>query len=320
MSIVDAYYYEDDKYWDLLEALFPNDGFFGEVEFSKFSMDSIDKIMECVSEIICNPKGRKEKLEDRVREKITCLPFGVRRHIERLFDNPDLLIYGHGGRADEILKSGKMYCKNADIGSHFISLEQTNESLEKLNNWPHKGCDKILIMGLNRREFNPIYKEDGDRYTISSDYFLGYYDNTFKRFVPNPKFKSEHNYVIGDEVEVELYPRDLGSYPLFSDQENFNQVLLNLATIGKLLTFSKIVPLDERGINNVRKQLLFKMNKTYEEAIKITPEVVSAYRNRSGEEASIQGGYDSSLNDMNLMLKDLGNSGNSLEDNKTKAS
>ena len=132
----------------------------GTVDFSYFDHTKIDKLMLVLEEILRSEKIHNVNLETREREKLTVLPVFVRRQIEKLFDNEDIMVYGHGGAALDILKSGKMQCKYSDLESYFIPLEQTNESMEQLNYWPHKDASQVLIMGLNRRELNPIYKKD----------------------------------------------------------------------------------------------------------------------------------------------------------------
>lgn len=284
MSIVQAYYFDDDRFSDMLNAYFPIDptNIQETVDFRYFDHTKIDKLMLVLEEILRNEKVHNVNLEARKREKLTVLPVFVRRQIEKLFDNEDILVYGHGGAALDILKSGKMQCKYSDLASHFIPLEQTNESMDQLNHWPHKDASQVLIMGLNRRELNPIYKKDKEtgKYYIPSEYFMGYYDRDQKRFFSNKNYVDKHRYKMGDEVERELYPRNLGSNAMTSDQEDFNNILKSFSCIGVLLRASSIVPLDKEGLDDVRKQITYKMSCIYEYASNIDDEKITEYNNR----------------------------------------
>ena len=125
MSIVQAYYFDDARFLDMLNAYFPIDptNIQGTVDFSYFDHTKIDKLMLVLEEILRSEKIHNVNLETREREKLTVLPVFVRRQIEKLFDNEDIMVYGHGGAALDILKSGKMQCKYSDLESHFIPLE-----------------------------------------------------------------------------------------------------------------------------------------------------------------------------------------------------
>ena len=126
MSIVQAYYFDDDRFLDMLNAYFPIDptNIQGTVDFSYFDHTKIDKLMLVLEEILRSEKIHNVNLETREREKLTVLPVFVRRQIEKLFDNEDIMVYGHGGAALDILKSGKMQCKYSDLESYFIPLER----------------------------------------------------------------------------------------------------------------------------------------------------------------------------------------------------
>ena len=306
MSIVQAYYFDDARFLDMLNAYFPIDptNIQGTVDFSYFDHTKIDKLMLVLEEILRSEKIHNVNLETREREKLTVLPVFVRRQIEKLFDNEDIMVYGHGGAALDILKSGKMQCKYSDLESHFIPLEQTNESMEQLNYWPHKDASQVLIMGLNRRELNPIYKKDKEtgNYYIPSEYFMGYYDREQKRFFPNKNYADKHRYKMGDEVERELYPRNLGSKSaMTSDQEDFNNILKSLSCIGILLRASNIVPLDKEGLDDVRKQITYKMSCIYGYASNIDDEKITEYNNRKNNNTN----SNSNQSEISTMLSDF---------------
>ena len=204
MGSVVSYYYDGSKFSELLEEKFPSSAFEG-VSIDEYSEDKVNEMMETLSEVLLNPKSKIMELPERTRENITCLSEKVREQIMSLFDDEDLLLYGHGGNAKEILETGKMYCHYNSTPSHFLPLSQTNESLDNFNHWPHKDAHQILIMGINQREFNPLFKkEENGHYSIPSEYFLGYYDRDLEEFVPNPEFKKRHEYK-DEDPSIDLY-------------------------------------------------------------------------------------------------------------------
>lgn len=277
MSTLTSYYYDGSKFSKLLDEKFPKSmGIDSSVDFSLCSRQSIDEIMDSLKETLANPFMRQVEVLDSVRENITCLPDKVKDKIVSLFDDDNLLLYGHGGNADEILREGKMRCKYANIPSHFIPLSQTNSSLDNLNHWPHRDAKKILIMGIDRREFNPIYRREYNGYSIPSEYFLGYYDKELEEFIVNPLFKRRHEYR-EEDPSIELHTGEYHARSLYSDQDNFQHILDNLTNINMILNLSSYLPLDQKGITGVAGQVLHLVKDTYEEVEKITPEAVSAY-------------------------------------------
>lgn len=277
MSTLTSYYYDGSKFSKLLDEKFPKSmGIDSSVDFSLCSRQSIDEIMDSLKETLANPFMKQVEVLDSVRENITCLPDKVKDKIVSLFDDDNLLLYGHGGNADEILREGKMRCKYANISSHFIPLSQTNSSLDNLNHWPHRDAKKILIMGIDRREFNPIYRREDNGYSIPSEYFLGYYDKDLEEFIVNPLFKKRHEYR-EEDPSIELHTGEYHARSLYSDQENFQHILDNLTNINMILNLSSYLPLDQKGITGVAGQVLHLVKDTYEEVEKITPEAVSAY-------------------------------------------
>lgn len=276
-----AYYFDDSKYSELLDEVFPTNPMnpTASISFSLYNRYTMDQIMDVLDRVILNPKTREVEACGRKREEITCLPDKVKNKIVDLFQDDDLLLYGHGGNAKEILETGKMMCKYCNIPSHFIPLSLTNESLSKLNHWEHRDAHQILIMGLDQREFNPIYRKEEKGYGIPSEYFLGYYDRDLEDFIVNPEFKRRHEYRDEDPA-IELHPGEFYPDRFFCEQENFNTILGCLGNIGQILGISKYFPLDKQGLDDVEKQVDYLRKKIYDEEDKITPEVTAKFRNK----------------------------------------
>ena len=123
MGSVVSYYYDGSKFSELLEEKFPSSAFEG-VSIDEYSEDKVNEMMETLSEVLLNPKSKIMELPERTRENITCLSEKVREQIMSLFDDEDLLLYGHGGNAKEILETGKMYCHYNSIYPLLIFLNR----------------------------------------------------------------------------------------------------------------------------------------------------------------------------------------------------
>ena len=95
MGSVVSYYYDGSKFSELLEEKFPSSAFEG-VSIDEYSEDKVNEMMETLSEVLLNPKSKIMELPERTRENITCLSEKVREQIMSLFDDEDLLLYGHG--------------------------------------------------------------------------------------------------------------------------------------------------------------------------------------------------------------------------------
>lgn len=255
MEKVKAYYFDGSEFGDKLKETFPTD-LMGEVSSNAYSEEKVLALLDLAKSTIENPKSREAVLDTLEKEDITCLPDKVKDKILSLFDDPDILIYGHGGAAGEILKSGKMKCKYANLESHFVPLSPTNQSLNNLNHWVHRDASQILIMGINRREFNPVFREEDKRYSISSDYFMGYYDRDKEEFVENPNFKKRHEYKEG-KPSIELHVGGYYANRAYAEDEEFNQVLRNLENINLIMAISKYVPLNKEGIEDVSRQVSY---------------------------------------------------------------
>lgn len=255
MEKVKAYYFDDCEFEDKLKETFPAN-LMGEVSGNAYSEEKVLALLELAKSTIENPKSREAVLNTLEKENITCLPDKVKDKILSLFDDPDILIYGHGGAAEEVLKSGRMKCKYANLESHFVPLSPTNQSLDNLNHWFHRDASQILIMGVNRREFNPVFRKEDEGYSISSDYFMGYYDRDKEEFVENPNFKKRHEYKEG-KPDIELHIGEYWANGIYAEDEEFNQVLRNLENINLIMVVSKYVPLNKEGIEDVSRQVSY---------------------------------------------------------------
>ncbi len=305
MRSVVSYYYDDSKFRELLKEKFPSSAFEG-VSIDEYSEDKVNEMMETLNEVLLNPKSKMMELPERTRENITCLPEKVREQIMSLFDDEDLILFGHGGNAKEILETGKMYCCYKYIPSHFLPLTQTNESLDNLNHWPHKDAHQILIMGINQREFNPLFKrEENGYYSIPSEYFLGYYDRDLEEFIPNPEFKRRHEYK-DEDPSIELHTGDyINDHSATSKQENFNRILHDFDNIRLLLSISSYSPLDKKGIEDVSKQVSYFTRDTYNEVKKLTPEVISNFKQSMANNNASSNNHFDDLGDFDTELGDF---------------
>ena len=304
MSSVVSYYYDGSKFRELLDEKFPSSLFNG-VSIDEYSEDKVNEMMETLNEVLLNPKSKIMELPETTRENITCLPEKVRDKIMSLFDDEDLLLYGHGGNAKEILETGKMYCYYNNIQSHFMPLSQTDESLDNFNHWPHRDAHQILIMGINQREFNPLFKrEENGHYSIPSEYFLGYYDRDLEEFVPNPEFKKRHEYK-DEDPSIELHTGEfIGTCYYTSKQENFNRILQDFDNIGMLLSNSSYLPLDKKGIEDVSKQVSYFARDTYNQVKKLTPEVISNFKRSMASKTTSSNNHFDDLGDFDFTFDD----------------
>lgn len=277
MAVEKVYYFEWEKYGDALEELYPIIGI-GGFDVSILTKDRLDKLMKVLHSVISDIKSREKTDLYDVDEEITCLSEQAKVSFEGLFANKDLILYGHGGAVDKIVESGKFTCKCCDLGSHFVCLEKSNESLSKLNAWPHRRHTQIAILALNAHEHNPIYIDNSavesarDNYEIPLEYFAGWYDAVRQLFVPNPMFKVSHSY----NPAATIYPGQehySGSFRGINLRDNLIcDFIYNLELIRYLLIHSSIKGLNLNGLMEIQKQFLRYIEKAYQLQEHITPE------------------------------------------------
>lgn len=284
MRTVESYYYDSSKFRELLDEKFPT-SVFSDVSIDTYSEEKVNELVGVLQDTLLKPKIKTMVLPDRIREDITCLPDKVKDKITSLFDDEDLLLFGHGGNAEEILKTGKMYCHYSNISSHFLALSQTNESLDNFNHWPHRDAHQILIMGINQKEFNPIFRKEDNKYSIPSEYFIGYYDRDLEDFIPNPDFKNRHEYV-DEDPSLELHIGEYKPLIVSAELEDFEQILGDFQSINVLLSATAYLPLDKKGITDVSKQALHFVKNIYQKTKKITPDVIKKYKENNTLDSS----------------------------------
>ena len=277
-----SYYYDYDLFLEKLDELYPQSFSVNTsnlCDFSCLNRDNLCKLIDVLKKTMTNIKVEKKEIVENPYEKLENFSDEVIEVFDDLFSNPDLMIFGHGGEVDKIMNS-EFRCRYANLDSHFVPLVHTNESLENLFDWPHLGCKKIMIMALNRREFNPIYgvrektsDYDTDIYNIPLEYFVGYFDAEKNIFVKNPFFKTKHEY----NSDLKEYIVDNKRY--FSNDEKYVKEFLDaLSTIRFLLVYSKIYSLDLNGIKMVESQLLELIEKAYMYQEKLTPEYLDSLK------------------------------------------
>ena len=273
------YTFNKEELNDLIEKLYPVEpGLYPRLDIKSFTKENLDRIISSIKRIIENPIIEDIE-EDKKEEKITCFSEETNKKMEEIFHNPDLLFYGHGGNAKAIMDD-KFKCHYPNLGSHFVPLEGTDESLEKLKHWPHKESRYIAIMALNKHEFNPLYKErdressyDTDVYSIENEYFVGYYDAENDSFIPNPNFKTRHDF----DPSTQLYPEEMvpNRGLQVSGEKEAIDIYSEIEKISIILFCSSRFQLDEIGYKKFEQQILFRINKLMELQEKITPEILN---------------------------------------------
>lgn len=293
-----VYYFDYKKYSDILDETYPMTGLNDYLDYNTLTYDNFEKIKKVLEEVINNPKLKDYKVDEyRKYEELTCLSENAKQAFDQLFSNPDIYLYGHGGNAKEIIESEGFRCRYANLESHFIPLEHTNESLSKLDNWPHRGYNEIAILALNNTEYNPIYKErerkntyDTDIYTIPNEYFAGYYDSETKTFTPNPNFKLTHEY----NPEITRYEdEDRYSYRLHTQDQLINDYFRNLDKIRNILFFSKGRNLSKKGYIDVKSQAMNLLNKANEIQNKLSTEYIENLTKSENKINDLNDSFDS---------------------------
>lgn len=277
-----TYSFDYKKYSDELKKSYPIIGVFNmKVDYDCFTINNLDILMNVLKKIILNPIiQEKEITNDENEEDITCLAKQAKEIFNKLFANKNLVIYGHGGAGKKIIESDGMRCQYADLGSHFIGLTKTNDSLKVLNNWPHHNASQIAIMALNKTECNPIYIQreaknsyDTEVNLIPNEYFAGYYDAITGTFVANPNFKIEHEYderatgYVFDErfSQSNLSCNDSNICDLYDVLERINQVMYMA---------SNMCYLSQKGYIDVLKQISVLIKKAYSIQKILNPEYI----------------------------------------------
>lgn len=272
-----VYCFNSDEFSEAIEKIYSVVGMYSHLEYSNLSMENFLKLKQILDDTINNPQLKEKVVRIKNEEEITCLPEQAKKVFDQLFDNENLCLYGHGGEAKDIIESEGFRCRYADLSSHFLPLEKTNNSLNLLNNWPHKNASKIAILALNITEYNPIYKQrearntdDTDIYTIPNEYFVGYYDSKEKSFVLNPNFRVNHDY--NPENTIYQNEKYFGRILPKTQDETILEFFRILNKISNVLFFSSLMNLSKESYINVKKQVLNYMGKAEKLQNKFTPE------------------------------------------------
>ena len=278
------YTFDKDKFYELYDSLYKvNPGLYSELVIDCFTKENFIKVINGLQEILDNPKVTDVELPPVPREEITCFNEETNKKLNEIFSNKDLVFFGHGGAADKIIET-EFRCKYPNLPSHFVQLNQTNESLSKLDKWPHKECSKVAIMALNIHEFNPIYKEnnaesiyDETMYSIPNEYFVGYYDKEKSEFIMNPNFKERHEL----DNERTIYQTPFSAFQVDGPDEakEFYGLIRNISNI--LYFSSNNSYLDERGYKQVKEQVLHKIKELKKLQDIMTPEYIE--KNKKSE-------------------------------------
>ena len=299
-----AYCFDYEKYMEVLDRLYPTEGISQNLNYDDFTQNNYDTLMKVLSDILEKPKLKDVKELEFDEEEITCLPDQAKKIFDQLFENKNLRIYGHGGAGKEIVESKGMKCKYNNLGSHFIQLTKTNESLSQLNNWHHKSSNQIAILVLNVTEYNPIYIDNKvnedyeDRYMIPNEYFAGYYDAIEQKFILNKNFKIEHNY---DEHNTGYIDEERMLGRGFSDDEKINELSQILNKIGLIMFFASTTSnLSRHGYSEVKKSILSLTRKAGEIQKILSPEYIQKLK----EEQNKTLNYSDDENNMNFFETD----------------
>lgn len=261
-----VYYFDYKKYVDTYQRLYPVMGAMMRLDYSSLTKENLDKLIDVLQSVIVDVKVKDKIIDGVSNEEITCLSEQAKSAFDELFSNSDLAFYGHSGNVDEIMKSGVFRCRYANLGSHFVSLSKNNKSLSKLNDWPHGGYKKIIILALNKYEYNPLYiareskgSYDPDIYSIPIEYFAGYYDVEKQEFVANPKFKTTHEY----NPNASIYQKELAYNGPITSSSDVDEFMKSLKTIESILIVSSENGLSINGLKEVKKQIIDLINKVY---------------------------------------------------------
>ena len=284
------YKFNTDELFKTINEVYPTSAsiFYSELNYKDFTKENLDKVVSVIKDIIEKPIIEDIPASVDSREVITCFGDKTNEIMNDIFNNPDLLFYGHGGNAKAII-ADEFKCRYPNLQSHFVSLSPNNESLKKLKEWPHMNSKQIAIMAINKHEFNPLYKKreatstyDTNVYSIENEFFVGYYDAEKDEFIKNPNFKERHDF----NPDVTIYPDEMvKTNGLFVDGlVEVQNIYKELDYLRRILYFSSYFELDEIGYKKLEQQVLYRINEIYKLQEKITPDFI-----RQQDEKSMNG-------------------------------
>lgn len=288
------YEFDSELYYKKLEELYPTTPglLVNTIDYNCFTEENLNKIMDVTKEIIDNPIIKEVEIEDK-KENINIFNERTNETINEIFHDDNLIFFGHGGHAKEIIDT-EFKCRFSNLSSHFIPLDCTNESLELFKKWPHRNAEQIAVLALNKNEYNPIYKEletnsnyDENKYSISSDYFVGYYDSEKNEFIKNPNFKKRHDF----DPECTIYQDESlqMSMSRIDGPEVIQDYYKKLELINRIMFFSSNKSmLDDIGYKKVCQKILYELKDLKELQNIITPEFIEEQRKKQ----EVQNTYD----------------------------
>ena len=275
------YEFNNESFMDLINELYPTKGSLInlEIDYECFNEENLNKVINEVKRIIENPIIKDEVDTEVKKEKINIFGQETNSKLNEIFSNDDLLFFGHGGAAKEIIE-GEFRCRYANIQSHFLQLECSNESLSNLKEWPHLNSKTIAIMALNRHEYNPLYNVrekrndyDTDIYSIPNEYFVGYYDRNTDEFILNPNFKERHDF----NPDSELYQDENinEGFTIIDGPKLIQDYYKKMELIDRIMYFASLkANLDEIGYKKVCQKILNEVNVLQKLQEQITPEFI----------------------------------------------
>lgn len=283
-------------FYDTYDNLYKKIGKTLEIDYNTLTMENLNKLMKVLTDIILNPIEIEDKVERR-KGNISCLDDESNQIFNNLFNDPHIKVYGHGTfSAKEIFDSGIFKCEYPNLSSHFLMLDNNDESISKVKKWPHKNSSQVLILAIDDREYYPIYKEENSitinmrsEHSMPIEYFVGYYDAEHKQFIKNDKFKIEHKYnpeytLRGDEefhsVLACSYDKNVSEFVKII--EKIHNILLKLAK--RKINLNTLKYIQVELTNHMKrlyelqslftKEYLSKAEQSYNEHIKLGSEPV----------------------------------------------
>lgn len=275
------YEFSYNEFSDLFNELYKTDGLDETLRKESFTKENFNLILKELQKIISNPLILEISEEKDDKEIIDIFQESTNKEFNELLADDDLMFFGHGGAGKKIIET-EFHCRYPNLQSHFVGLSKTNKAFEMLKNWPHKGCNEIAIMALNKKEFNPIYREreqenvyDQDIYTIPNEYFVGYYDAVEDKFYKNPNFKRRHEY----DPTCTIYPREEFQTALrwMRGPEVAAKLYNEIREIILIMLFSSYQTIDEDGYKNILEQIDNHINKAIKLQEQITPELFDEF-------------------------------------------
>lgn len=272
------YYFNNTDIFSIIDELYPM-SINNSLDHNSFNNDNLNRLVDRIEDILEDVKIQDIEEDKKNLEDMEFLSSQANDKLKEIFANPDNLVFGNGGMADVILDTNHFYCRFPNLDSHFLPLSW-NSDLEKLNNWPHNNAGKILLLVLNKRENNPIFKDidssnpdSNFRYEIPIEYFAGYYDRDRQEFIPNEKFLLEHDY-------DEYYPIYHNPVPsiLLNEPDIIQEFYYTMREFAYALANTS-EGLSKKGYEGICNQYLTMIKKLRELQLQITPEFLSRLQN-----------------------------------------